>query len=274
MFFSVFLCFSACRCKPVILAFLAVSGPLPCFTSLLCAVLPAVFPAFLSRGCAFLLRGALSVSGVALGPARLRLPVRCAVSVFVGVGCRVPVGPSGPVCTSQNVEQLSDPPIRTSVSNKCSKVKTATFLAFSCQNFQPNPDRISTESSLTVEPNLDRISESLWLTFEPNPNQMFESVKIFILLAACSLGVRCRICELGPVDCWGLLVSSGQPGMGHLFSCPRCIGGSKGLSLGPAWHAFCNLLRTGLFLFFFRHAWLLTFAQSLSGESHSVIRLW
>lgn len=76
------------------------------------------------------------------------------------------------------------------------------------------------------------------------------------------------------VDCWGLLVSSGQLGMGHLFSCPRCIGGSKGLSLGPALHAFYSLLRTGLFLFFFRLAWLLAFAQSLSGESRSVSRLW
>jgi hypothetical protein len=76
------------------------------------------------------------------------------------------------------------------------------------------------------------------------------------------------------VDYWGLLVSSGQLGKDHLFSCPRCIGGSKGLSLEPAWHAFYNLLRTDLFLFFFQHAWLLAFAQSLSGESHSGMRLW
>jgi hypothetical protein len=76
------------------------------------------------------------------------------------------------------------------------------------------------------------------------------------------------------VDCWGLLVSSDQPGMGHLFSCPRCIGGSKGLSLGLAWHAFYSLLRIDQFLFFFRHAWLLAFAQSLSGESRSGMRLW
>jgi hypothetical protein len=78
----------------------------------------------------------------------------------------------------------------------------------------------------------------------------------------------------GLVGCSGLLVSSGQLGMGHLFSCLRCIGGSIGLSLEPAWHAFCSLLRTDLFLFFFRHAWLLAFAQSLSGESHSGMRLW
>jgi hypothetical protein len=103
---------------------------------------------------------------------------------------------------------------------------------------------------------------------------MSESVKDFILLAACFLGVRCRICELELVDCWGLLVSSGQLGMGHLFSCPRCIGGSKGLSLEHAWHAFCSLLRIALFLFFFQHAWLLIFAQSLSGESHNGMRLW
>jgi hypothetical protein len=167
-----------------------------------------------------------------------------------------------------------DKRIRTSVRNKCTRVKTATFSGRFCQNFQPNPDRISTESSLSVKPNLDRISESLSLTFEPNPNRISKSVKDFILLAACSLGVRCRICELVLVGCWGLLVSSGQPERGHLSSCPRCIGGSKGLSLEPAWHAFYSLLRTDLFLFFFRHAWLLVFAQSLSGESHSGMRLW
>ncbi len=142
------------------------------------------------------------------------------------------------------------------------------------QNFQPNLDRILTESQTESQPNPDRMSESLSLTFEPNPNRIWKSVKDFILLAACSLGVRCRIYVLGLVDCWGLLVSSGQLGMGHLFSCPRCIDGSKGLSLGPAWHAFCSLLRTDLFLFFFQHAWLLVFAQSLSGESHSGMRLW
>jgi hypothetical protein len=76
------------------------------------------------------------------------------------------------------------------------------------------------------------------------------------------------------VGCLGLLVSSGQLGMGHLFLCPRCIGGSKELSLEPAWLAFCSLLRTGLSLVFFQLAWLLAFAQSLSGESHSGKRLW
>ena len=107
---------------------------------------------------------------------------------------------------------------------------------------------------------------------ESEPN--VEASQNFILLAACSLCERCRIYVLGLVDCLGLLVSSGQLGMGHLFSCPRCIGDSKGLSLEPAWHAFCSLLRIVLFLFFFQHAWLLAFAQSLSGEFHSVIRLW
>jgi hypothetical protein len=122
VFFSVFFYFSACRYKTVILAFLAVLGPLPCSTSLLCAVWPAVFPACLSRGCAFLSRGALSVSGVAVGLARLRLPVGCAVSVSVGVGCRVPVALSGPVWPSQGFEQVFDLLIRTSVSNRCSSV--------------------------------------------------------------------------------------------------------------------------------------------------------
>jgi hypothetical protein len=140
--------------------------------------------------------------------------------------------------------------------------------------FPTESDRILTESRTKSQPNLDRISESLSLTVQPNPNRIWKSVKDFILLAACSLGVRCKIYVLALVGCWGLLVSNGRPGMGHLFSCPRCIGDSKGLSLGPAWHAFCSLLRTGLFLFFFRHAWLLAFAQSLSDESHSVIHLW
>jgi hypothetical protein len=195
------------------------------------------------------------------------------VSVSVGVGCRVPVALFRPVWPFQGVEQVFDLLIRTSVSNKCSKVKVEAFLA-NLSEFPTESDRISTESLLSVEPNLDRISESLSLTVEPNPNRISKSSQDFILLAACSLGERCRIYELVLVDCWGLLVSSGQLGMGHLFSCPRCIGGSKGLSLGPAWHAFCSPLRTGLFLFFFRLAWLLAFAQSLSGEFHNEKRLW
>jgi hypothetical protein len=246
---------------------------LPCFTSLLCLLWPAVCLVCVSSGCGFLSRGALSVSGVALGPARLRLPVGCWVSVSVGVGFLVPVAPFRPVWPFQGVEQVFDLLIRTRVSNKCSKVKVEAFLA-NLSEFSTESDRISTESSLSVEPNLNRISESLSLTFEPNPNRISKSSQDFILLVACSLGVRCRICELGLVDCWGLLVSSGQLGMGHLFSCLRCIGGSKGLSLGLAWHAFCSLLSTGLSLFFFLHAWLLAFAQSSSGESHSGMRLW
>jgi hypothetical protein len=67
--------------------------------------------------------------------------------------------------------------------------------------FPTESDRISTESQLSVEPNLDRISESLSLTFEPNPNRILKSSQDFILLAACCLGVRCKICELELVDC-------------------------------------------------------------------------
>ena len=63
-------------------------------------------------------------------------------------------------------------------SDKCSKQLFEWLFGSVCQNFQPNPDRISTESQLSVEPNLDRISESLSLTFEPNPNRMFDSVRI------------------------------------------------------------------------------------------------
>ena len=129
MFFSVFSCFSACRNKSVILAFLGLFGRLPCFTSLLCLLWPAVFPVCLFRGCAFLSRGALSVSGEALGPACLRLPVGCAVSVSVAVCLLRRLALSGPVWPSQGVEQVFDMLIRTSVSNKCSKVKVEAFLA-------------------------------------------------------------------------------------------------------------------------------------------------
>ena len=141
-----------------------------------------MFPVCLSRVSAFLSGGALSVSGDALGPARLRLPVRCAVSLSVGVGCRVPVAPSGRVWPSQGVEQVFDLLIRTSVSNKCSKVKTATFSGVSCQNFQPNPDRILTESRTESQPNLDRILESLWLSVQPNlePNLEVKSGFYFV----------------------------------------------------------------------------------------------
>jgi hypothetical protein len=178
VFFSVFLCFSACRNKNVILGLFGLSGPLPCFTSLLCPIWPAVCPVSPSSGCGFLSRGGLSVSGVWLRSALFRLSVGCAVSVSVGVGCRVYVAPSGFVWPCQGVEQVFDLPIRTSVSNKCSKVKTATFSGLSCQNFQPNPDRILTESSTESQPNLDRILESFWLSVQPNPNRMFESVRI------------------------------------------------------------------------------------------------
>jgi hypothetical protein len=162
---------------------LGFSGPLLCFTSLLCAVWPAVFPVCLFRGCAFLSRGALSVSGVAVGPARVCLPIGCAVSVSVAVGCRVPVAPSGPVWPSQGVEQVFDLSIRTSVSNNCSKVKTATFSGLSCQNFQPNPDRISNRVLTESQPNLDRISESVSLTVEPNPNRISKSSQRFYFVS-------------------------------------------------------------------------------------------
>jgi hypothetical protein len=118
-------------------------------------------------------------------------------AVSVGVGCRVPVAPSGPVWPSQDVEQVFDLPIRTSVSNKCSKVVFGSVW----ENFQPNPDRILTESRTESQPNLDRISEFLSLTVQPNPNRILKSVKDFILLAACFLGVRCRIYEQGLMGC-------------------------------------------------------------------------
>ena len=134
MFFSVFSCFSACRNKSVILAFLGFSGPLPCFTSLLCLIWPAVCPVCPSRGCAFSSRGALFVSGREVGPACFRLPVGCAVSVSVGVGCGVPVAPSCPVWPSQVVEQVFD--LRH--SNKFSKHLFEWLFGLGWQNFQPN----------------------------------------------------------------------------------------------------------------------------------------
>jgi hypothetical protein len=164
------------------LAFFGSFGPLPCFTSLLCLLWSAVFPACLSRGCALLSRGALSVSSEGLGPARLRLSVGCGVSVSVGFGCRVPVAPFRPVWPFQGVEQVFNLLIRTSVSNKCSKVKVEAFLA-NLSEFSTESDRISTESSLSVEPNLDRISESLSLTFEPNPNRISRSSQEFYFVS-------------------------------------------------------------------------------------------
>jgi hypothetical protein len=82
------------------LAFFWLLAWLPCFTSLLCLLCPAVALVCPCSGCGSLSRGALSVSGEALGPARFRLPVGCAVSLSVVVGCRLPVAPSGPVWPS------------------------------------------------------------------------------------------------------------------------------------------------------------------------------
>jgi hypothetical protein len=182
VFFSVFSCFSACRNETVILALFGLFGPLPCFTSLLCLLCPAVAVSA-CFAVALCYRGALCLFRVkGLGPARLRLPVGCAVSVSVGVGCRLPVAPFRPVWPFQGVEQVFDLLIRTSVSNKCSKVKVEAFLA-NLSEFSTESDRISTESQLSVEPNLDRISESLSLTFEPNPNRILKSSQTFYFVS-------------------------------------------------------------------------------------------
>jgi hypothetical protein len=45
------------------------------------------------------------------------------VAVSVGVGCRV----SGLVCQGSDLEQVFDKPVRTSVRNRCSKVKSEGF---------------------------------------------------------------------------------------------------------------------------------------------------
>ena len=81
--------------------------------------------------------------------------------------------------------------IRTSVltghSYKCSEQvyekKSGIFLGKSRQNFQPNPDRISTESSLSVKPNLDRMSESLCLSVQLNPNRISKSGQGFYFIS-------------------------------------------------------------------------------------------
>jgi hypothetical protein len=112
-------------------------------------------------------------------------------SVF---GCRAR---SRGVAGCRSVEQVSDPRL----SNKFSKQVFEWLFGPVWQNFQPNPDRILTESQTESQPNLDRISESLSLTVEPNPNRILKQSQDFILLAACSLGVRCRIYELVLVGC-------------------------------------------------------------------------
>jgi len=114
VFFSVFSCFSACRNKSVILPFLGFSRVCP-VSPLYCV--PSGLPCYPSARLAVAVsyRGALSLFQglrfVALDPARLRLAIGCAVSVSVGVGCRVPVGPSRPVwlsykCTNGPLEQV------------------------------------------------------------------------------------------------------------------------------------------------------------------------
>jgi len=113
-------------------------GRFPCFTSLLCLPCRAFVPVSLSTRVASLSRGAVSVSGVSVSWPR-GCPFLCLPRLpRVGVGCRVLVAPSGLVCQGPDLEQVFDKPIRTSVSNKCSKEKTATFFGYSCQNFQPN----------------------------------------------------------------------------------------------------------------------------------------
>jgi hypothetical protein len=68
------------------------------------------------------------------------------------------------------------------------------------------------------------------------------------------------------MDCSGLLVSSGQLGMGHLFSCPRCIGDSKGLTLGLVLLWLCSYQSIDLSLVFFQLAWHPAFVPAFSGE--------
>jgi hypothetical protein len=98
---------------------------------------------------------------------------RVRVALLFGRGVSVPV----------RVVSGRSGDIRTSFSNKCSKVKTATFSGLSCQNFQPNPDRISNRILTESQPNLDRISESLSLAVQPNPNRISKSSQRFYFVS-------------------------------------------------------------------------------------------
>ena len=143
-FFPFFSCFFPFFCvslsnryKAVFGLFCGFRGGFP--VSPLYCVCPAVaLSLFPCLGVWLSYRGALCLFRacrfLALGLACFRVCRGCAVSVSVGVGCRV----SGPVCQGFDLEQVFDLPIRTSVSNKCSKEKTVTFSGYSCQNFQPN----------------------------------------------------------------------------------------------------------------------------------------
>ena len=107
-------------------------SPLYCVQPGPLSALSARFAVWLSyRGALCLFRACRFLG---LGVALFCVSRGCPVAVSVGVCCRV----AGPVCQGSNLEQVFDKPIRTSVSNKCSKEKTATFSEYSCQNFQPN----------------------------------------------------------------------------------------------------------------------------------------
>jgi hypothetical protein len=79
-----------------------------------------------------------------------------------------------PVSGAQSFEQVFD----LARSNKFLKHLFEWLFRPVWQKFQPNPDRILTESQTESQPNLDRILESLSLTVQPNPNRMFGSVQI------------------------------------------------------------------------------------------------
>ena len=174
-------------------------------------------------GCAFLSRGALCVSGVCVCLPSAR-PFACVLSLRL-------VAPCGPVrlcqCVpgfrgacqgqaricgrvsgvsgggGQGVGQVFEGAARArgQTFEQVFEKKTDPFLALFCQNFQPNPDRILNRIRTESQPNLDRISESLSLIVEPNPNRMSKPSQDFILLTACCLGGRCRICEQGLMGC-------------------------------------------------------------------------
>ena len=142
--FPFFSCFFSFFCVSLSNRYTAVFGPFSGLSggfrvSPLYCVCPAVaLSPFLCLAVWLSYRGALCLFRacrfLGLGVALFCVSRGCPVAVSVGVCCCV----AGPVCQGSDLEQVFDKPIRTSVSNKCSIIKSATFSGVSCQNFQPN----------------------------------------------------------------------------------------------------------------------------------------
>ena len=196
MFFSVFLCFSACRNKSVILALLGLSrdcpvSPLYCVCSaLLLPCLPVSRLRSLIAGRSVCFRW--SVRPCPFPPAcrlrgfvvcRCRLPFACCAvwPCLALLGCRTSV-------RSASIEQIYETSVRVAFWLCLAEFPTESW---------PNINRISNRISTESWPNLG-ISVAECST-ESEPNVWVS--QDFILLAVCSLGVRCMIYVLVLVDC-------------------------------------------------------------------------